>query len=229
MDIPSKHVYQVLDEKGVRTLHHSNSVLTACQFLRSKSLMSRGTVERLGIKQTEQSSDLLDKRYGIWFDVFADSVDIHARARRANAYGPVLFEFDSKIIERTYTGRIWVTKLNPTKWADRSDQQRWFQDKDDLEQNFVRGQFDQMVVLRHCGGELPFKSYLNKIVLDDPQQQTADGVDLYSSAHGALSLAMSDSGLDVPIERRVCTAGCQCTANYRANRARCREFFGTKI
>ncbi|WP_206411756.1 hypothetical protein [Lysobacter enzymogenes] len=229
MDIASKHVYQALDDKGVRTLHHANSVLTACQFLRSKSLMSRGTVERLGIKQTEQSSDRLDKSYGIWFDVFADSVDIHARAKRANAYAPVLFEFDSKIIEKTYTGRIWVTKLNPTKWANKSDKQRWFQDKDDLEQNFVRGQFDQMVVLRHCGGEFPFKSYLNKIVLDDPQQQTADRVDLYSSAYGALYLAMSDSGLDVPIEKRVCTAACQCKANYGANRARCRELFSTRI
>lgn len=229
MDIPSKHVYEALQDKGVLALHHANSVLTACQFLRSRSLMSRGTVERLGVKQTEQSSDQIDKRYGIWFDVFADSVDIHARARRANAYGPVLFEFDSKIIEKTYTGRIWVTKLNPTKWADKSDDERWFQDKDDLEQNFGRGQFDQMVVLRHCGGELPFKSYLKKIVLDDPDQQTADGVDLYSSAHGALTLAMSDSGLDVPIERRACIAGCQCINHYRANRPRCREFFGTKI
>jgi hypothetical protein len=229
MDIPSKHVYQVLADKDVRTLHHANAVLTACQFLRSRSLMSRGTIERLGIKQTEQSSDLLDKRYGIWFDVFADSVDIHARARRANAYGPVLLEFDSKILEGSYTGRIWVTKLNPTKWADRSQRERWFQDKNDLAQNFVRGQFDQMVVLRHCGGELPFKTYLRRIVLDDPQQQTNDGIDLYSSAHGALSLAMSDSGLDVPIERRVCAAQCQCIANYRVNRNRCQEFFTTRI
>lgn len=228
MDIPSKHVYQALDDKGVRTLHHANSVITACQFLRSRSLMSRGTVERLGVRQTEQSSDQLDKRYGIWFDVFVDSVDIHARARRSNVYGPVLFEFDSRIIEKTYTGRIWVTKLNPTKWADRSEGQRWFQDKNDLETNFVRGEFDQMVVLRHCGGELPFKSYLNRIVLDDPQQETPEGVDLYSSAHGALTLAMADSGLDVPIERRVCAAGCRCIGNYRADRARCRELFGSK-
>jgi len=229
MDIASKHVFDALSGKGVHTLHHANSVLTACQFLRSKSLMSRGTVERLGIKQTEQSSDQIDKRYGIWFDVFADSVDIHRRARRANAYGPVLFELDSRIIEKTYTGRIWVSKLNPTKWADKPESQRWFQDKDDLSANFVRGQFDQMVVLRHCGGELPFRSYVSKIILDDPGQETEDAVDLYSSAHGALTLAMSDSGLDIPIERRACAVGCQCINNYTANIARCRELFGTKI
>lgn len=138
MDIPSKHVFQVLQEKGINALHHANSVVTACQFLRSKSLMSRGTVERLGVKQTPQSSDTIDKRYGIWFDVFADSVDIHGRAKRANAYGPVMFVVDSSIIEKTYTGRVWVTKLNPTKWADKADKERWFQNKDDLEAGLVK-------------------------------------------------------------------------------------------
>lgn len=85
MDIPSKHVFDALMDKGIDELYHANSVATACQFLRSRSLISRGTVERLGVTQTPQSSDDLDKRYGIWFDVFADSVDIHNRARRANA------------------------------------------------------------------------------------------------------------------------------------------------
>jgi hypothetical protein len=120
MEIPSKHVYEALRDVGVTSLYHANSVVTATQFLRHNALLSRGTVERNGWIQTPQQSDSQDKRYGIWFDVFMDSVDIHNRARRANAYGPVLFEFDLEIIQRTYTGRIWVTKLNPTKWGGRS-------------------------------------------------------------------------------------------------------------
>lgn len=225
MDIPSKHVFEALQQKGVGEIHHANSVVTACQFLRSKSLISRGTVERLGVKQTPQSSDQLDKRYGIWFDTFADTVDIHARARRTNAYGPVLFVLDAVIIEKTYTGRVWVTKLNPTKWANKSDDERWFRDKADLDANMVKGRFDQMIVFRHSGGELPFKSFLQKIVLDDPQQMNGDGVDLFSLGIGALRLAMSDSGLDILIERRVCEPNCQCKAEYAANPQRTLSMF----
>lgn len=229
MDIPSKHVFDALMDEEIDELHHANSVATACQFLRSRSLMSRGTVERLGITQTPQSSDDLDKRYGIWFDVFADSVDIHNRARRANAYGPVMFVFDTELINRSYTGRIWVTKLNPTKWAGKSEKQRWFQDKEDLKDNLTKGTFDQMLVFRHCGGELPFKKFLKRIVLDNPQRTTDEDVDLYSMAVGALRLAMSDSGLDIPIERRVCRAGCKCNDNYGEDDERLYMMFDPKI
>ena len=115
MHIPSAHVYEALRDKGVEQLHHANSVVTACQFIRSKSLLSRGTVDRMGITQTPQDSDEIDRRYSIWFDVFMDSVDIHHRAKRANVYGPVLLVFDLKLIDRNGTGRLWITKLNPTK------------------------------------------------------------------------------------------------------------------
>lgn len=215
MDIPSKHVYEALISKDITELHHANSVATACQFLKTKSLLSRGTVERLGVYQTPQSSDDIDKRNGIWFDVFADSVDIHNRAKRANAYGPVMFVFDTDLIKSSYTGRIWVTKLNPTKWSGKTENERWFQNKKDLEENLVKGRFDQMLVFRHCGGALPFKKYLKKIILDDPKLKDEDGVNFYSMAVGALRLAMSDSGVDVPIERRVCKAGCVCQEQYR--------------
>ncbi|RWU07984.1 hypothetical protein EGC76_11710 [Pseudidiomarina gelatinasegens] len=229
MDIPSKHVFDALMDKGIDELHHANSVATACQFLRSRSLLSRGTVERLGITQTPQSSDDLDKRYGIWFDVFADSVDIHNRARRANAYGPVLFVFNTELINRSYTGRIWVTKLNPTKWSGKSEKQRWFQDKKDLEDNITKGTFDQMLVFRHCGGELPFKKFLKRIVLDDPQRTSEEDVDFYSMAVGALKLAMSYSNLDIPIERRVCRLGCKCNDNYGEDDERLYMMFDPKI
>lgn len=229
MDIPSKHVFDALMDKGIDELHHANSVATACQFLRSRSLMSRGTVERFGITQTPQRSDDLDKRYGIWFDVFADSVDIHNRARRANAYGPVMFVFNTELINRSYTGRIWVTKLNPTKWSRKSEKQRWFQDKEDLEDNLTKGTFDQMLVFRHCGGELPFKKFLKRIVLDDPQRMSEEDVDFYSMAVGALKLAMSDSDLDIPIERRICRVGCKCNDNYGEDDERLYMMFDPKI
>ena len=181
--------------KRVTQLHHANSVATACQFIRSRALLSRGSVKRLGFAQTPQDSDEADRRYSIWFDVFLDSVDIHSRANRANVYGPVQFVFNLNIINKNSTGRIWVTKKNPTKWAGKPYKERWFQDKEDLDENFVKGRFDQRVVLRHCGGELPFGKHLKKIILDDPGRLPNKNGDFYSMplVHYVLLSKMQES------------------------------------
>ncbi|MCW0386022.1 hypothetical protein NB722_000561 [Xanthomonas sacchari] len=229
MDIPSQHVFSALSAKGVTELHHANSIATACQFLRSKSLMSRGTVERMGLTQTAQTSDEADRRYSIWFDVFLDSVDIHARASRANAYGPALFVFDLALIDRNKTGRIWISKENPTKWAGKPDEERWFQGKEELDSDFVKGRFDQMIVLRHCGGSLPFGRHLKKIILDDPKLKTDEHVNIYSMAVGALRLAMQDANIDIPIERRQCKVGCKCKEYWKCDDDRLFKMFDPKI
>ena len=225
MDILPKHVFKALKASGVRSIYHANSLITSCQFLRHGALLSRGSVERLGFKQTPQTSDELDKRHSVWFDVFVDSVDIHDRASQENFYGPVLFVMDTALIEKSYTGKIWVAKLNPTKWSGKTQKQCWFQSKEDLETNFEYGDFDHMVVFRHCGGELPFRSYLREIVIDDPKIRTEEGVDLFSMAYGAVQLAMSDRGADVPIRKRDCGAHCRCRKNYRANEAHTIQMF----
>lgn len=228
MDIPSRQVHRILTDNGADELHHANSVVTACHFLRSKSLMSRGSVERLGWGQTPQNSDAEDRRYSLWFDVFLDSVDIHARASRANVYGPVLFVFDTDILRSNATGRLWVTKLNPTKWEDTTDKDRWFQNRRELREGFIGGEFNQSIVLRHCGGALPFDGYIRKIVVDDPQQEDQNGVDYFSMAVGALRYAMQLSGLNVEIERRECVRHCACS-NYWANRRRLSSMYAPML
>jgi len=229
MDIPSSHVFESLRDKGVTELHHANSVVTACQFLRSKALLSRGTIERIGITQTPQESDKIDQSHSIWFDVFLDSVDIHNRAHRANVYGPVLFVFDLKVIDRNGTGRLWLTKLNPTKWAGKAQNERWFQNKADLDNNFVLGQFDQMLVARHCGGELPFGRHLKNIILDNPKLTTDKDVDIFSMAVGALRLAMDDGDIDIPIEQRTCGNDCACIDYWAEDDERLFQMFDPKI
>jgi len=230
MEIPSKQVYEILLEKGVEKIHHANSVITSCQFLRNGALISRGTVDRRKMFQTAQKSDKTDRGYGIWFDVFVDSVDIHTRANRANAYGPVLFVLGSEIIKMANAGKVWVTKLNPTKWANKTHEQRWFTSAKDLEDNFVVGRFDQMIVFRHCGGELPICDYLEKIVLDDPNLESARGnIDYFSMAYGALKLAMTEGRIDVRIKRRVCSPGCTCIADYEGDLDRSKAMFIPKI
>ena len=224
MDLPSKVVWDVLEDRGIDTLYHANSVITACQFLRHRALLSRGSAGRLKVAQSAQYSDGIDKRHSLWFDVFADSVDIHDRARRVNRYGPVLFALDLEQLRGTYTGRMWVTKLNPTNWAGTAVQDRWFRTKAELQQDFVRGDFGQMIVFRHCGGALPIEKSLQEIILDDPRLE-AEGIDLHSAAVGALSLAMSDSGLDVPISKRECRRNCACRDEYHANERRTTVMF----
>ena len=144
MDLPPKAVWDVLADNGVKKLYHANSVITSCQFLKNKALLSRGSVDRLKLAQTDQYSDGDDKRYSLWFDVFTDSVDIHSRASRINQYGPALFVLDLDKVRKAAAGRVWVTKLNPTKWQGQSREDRWFQSTDDIKENFVRGDFGQM-------------------------------------------------------------------------------------
>jgi hypothetical protein len=219
MDLLHRSVNELLAEQGVQHLHHANTVLTACQFLLAGSLLSRGTVERMGVRQTEQTSDAIDRRYSIWYDVFLDSVDIHKRASTANAYGPVLFVLDRAQVVTSGNGRVWVTRSNPTKWAGKDKSRRWFQSSEDLQAGFRPGNFDQMIVLRHCGGQLPLKGCLTEIILDDPELPAKDGSDLYSVAWGALKFAMTQAGLEVPITRRNCANRCRCVAGYTADKA----------
>ncbi len=77
-------------------------------------------------------------------------------------------------------------------------------------------------------GALPFKKYLKRIILDDPNIQTEDNVDFYSMAVGALHLAMQDWGLDVPIQRRQCRQGCNCKEYWTRDSDRLFQMFDPK-
>jgi hypothetical protein len=124
-----------------------------------------------------------------------------------------MFVLDVELIKNSYTGRVWVTKLNPAKWAGTPATDRWFRSKKDLEDDFVAGDFNHMIVFRHCGGALPFGNYLKEIVVDDPRL-LIDGVDAYSAAFGALTSALTDAGLDAPLTKRRCKHNCRCSTSY---------------
>lgn len=230
MDLPSKKVFEALLKKGVDKLHHANSVLTSCQFLRQNAFLSRGTVERRKLFQTTQSSDADDRKFNVWFDVFTDSVDIHARSGRPNVYGPVLFIINVEALRKTWTGRIWITKANPIRWSGLSEEERWFRSIEEIEADFQYGTFEQMIVFRHCGGELPFKDAVTEIILDDPKIRTPkNDVELYSVAFGALQLASFEGGLSIPILRRECAGGCKCQELFREHFKRTAEMFAPRL
>lgn len=224
MELSPKAVLKALKNKGVESVHHANSVITACTFLRTGSLLSRGVVANEGLYQTPQDSDETDKAYGVWFDIFVDSADNHHRAKRSNVYGPVLFVLDPELMSQECSGNVWVTKLNPTKWAGLEHSDKWFSTARELSRDFVFGRFDQMIVFRHCGGRIPLSPYLKEIILDDPRRKTLGGIDYYSMAYGALTLAKSQGGIDVKITRRVCPTECKCFNQYRTS-AKTRSMF----
>jgi hypothetical protein len=170
-------VYAVLRQIGATQLHHANTVTTRCTFLEQGGLASRGFVEDRHLSQTAQpASDEIDKKYGIWHDVFLDHVDIHYRAGRVkgpNHYGPVLFILDLDILRRLPTGSdIRVTKSNPVHWFNgQPEGDRWFQSPEELAGNLVFGNFDKMLVIRTPSTMIPFPDMMAQLALDDPRKK----------------------------------------------------------
>ena len=213
----------VLSERNVDALHHANTVATAASFLRSGKLLSRQRVEQLRLPQTAQKSDDLDKQFGIWDEVFVDSVDIHQRAGNRNFYGPVLFRINLNVLDRKEIQWVSITKKNPTNWKKdgEANAARWFIDLDEVKRDFVRGEFGQMIVLRCQNGELDISRTLEALVLDDPTISVKPNVDLYSFGLGALCLARVVGNLaDFPIEKRSCPKQCLCGSFYRNTQKR---------
>jgi len=94
----------------------------------------------------------------------------------------------------------------------------------------VKGRFDQIIVFRHSGGELPFKDFLKEIILDDPEiTRKKDGLDYFSMSYGALLLSMTEGGIDVPIRKRSCKKKCSCLEDYRNDKDWTRNMFLPKI
>ena len=225
MKLEKEEVYSEFLKRGAKEIYHANSVLTSLQFLKKKALLARGKVEEYGLPQTSQSSDKIDKLYGLWLDVFTDNVDIHRRTNGVNLYGPAMFVIDTEIIKEENVKEVWITKTNPTKWGTK-DRDRWFNSEEDLSANLTIGTFDYMLVFRNSEGEIPFGKYLKKIVLDDPHLVWKKGNnDIYTSSFEALKLVMTEGELDIPIEKRKCSPTCGCTTFYKNNLNKVRELF----
>jgi len=209
-------VYAVLMQKGISHLHHANTVTTSCSFLTVGGLVSRGHAVQQGLPQTPQYSDPLDQQFGIWYDIFTDTVDIHERASRRNYYGPVLFVLDPAILLSLPPGSdVLVTKKNPTKWVNGEQaSDRYFQTPFELSMFLSRGTFDQMITFRTPTGYIPFAGKHTEIVLDNPQGALQNGSNAYTAGEAKLRNAASASGIKVTISQRTCNPNCKCLGQY---------------
>ena len=220
-------VYPVLQEKRIDLLYHANSVATSATFLRLGGLASREHVERQGLAQTPQYTDYVDRKFGIWNDVFTDSVDIHARIRNRNQYGPVVFVLDARMLATLPAEvDVLITKSNPTKWADgQQHADRYFTTAAELSAGLVRGTFDQMITYRIRDGLLPFGTHLQQIVLDDPRVNRPDSIGTFTVTQRALQEAAAVGRVATPVSQRTCDADCKCLPKYAGDQNWVRKYF----
>jgi hypothetical protein len=212
-----QEVYEVLTSKGSDKLYHANSVKTSLSLLQLGGLASRGAVVDSRLSQTSQISDQEDRKYGIWYDAFVDTLDIHPAFKRRNHYGPVLFVITAELLLRLpAASTVLITRCNPTKWGALPDQhQRYFLNVDELAAGWRVGYFDHMVTIRSPGGIVPFAGAVERIILDEPRLKRPEVGPEYRAAHDAIARAAAQAGLQVPIERRLCGFSCNCTNEYQ--------------
>lgn len=128
-------------------LCHANTVRTATSFLEQSELVSRQEMENRGFDQTPQDSDALDKKLGIYNDIFFDSIDICDWIGSRNQYGPVLFCFHMDLLN-DLSVPIKITKTNPysskpeENWNNNtSEAGRYFSSPEEYDESFNSGSF----------------------------------------------------------------------------------------
>lgn len=214
-----EEVHRVLTKIGAKRLHHANTVTTGCTFLEQGALLSRGFVEDHNFKQTNQNSDVIDKKFGIWNAVFFDHVDIHFRAGRVkgpNQYGPVLFALDLDLLLRLPPGTdIRVTRSNPVHWTQKqTDEDRWYQTAEQLSQSLGCGDFDKMLVIFTPDGKVDFPEGKVRVELDNPKRTLSNGIDGYIHAERRLQVAAKVGRVRLNISPHQCRTDCICEAKY---------------
>lgn len=221
-------VCDILVARGVTHLHHANSVKTSLSQLQVGGLASRALIEASRLPQTNQITDTEDREYGIWGDVFVDTVDIHRRISNRNMYGPVLFVLNVNVLRALPpTARVLVTRSNPTKWKEtKTDAERYFLTTAELNSGLSVGDFDQMLVIKTAEGIVPFAQYLENIVLDEPKVMIGTSPE-FDEAATALAGAVVGLGLQVAVSRRSC-APCNCIRSYGEKASRIPWFFGVQ-
>lgn len=220
-----QEIYEVLVARGIARIFHANSVKTSVSQLRLGGLASRQRVEHVRLPQTKQYTDYLDRRLGIWNDIFLDTVDIHSKISDRNKYGPVLFEMSVEMLRNLPApSRVLITRSNPSKWqVGASEADCYFLTKSDLDKGLVVGDFDHMLVIRTQNGLIPFANFLQRITLDEPRQINGESAE-HVTAKAALLGAAATNGIQVNIVRRNCT-NCSCIASYAEKDTRIPWFF----
>ena len=213
----AKIVKNCLLSVGVDHLYHANSVVTALSYINAGGLLSRQAAENLGVPQTAQYSDDIDRHFGIYNDIFFDSVDIHSRAHCPNDYGAVMFVYSVNVLDTLQDYDICITKDNPIYWEDgMQDNEKYFSSEQEILFGFSKGDFNKHITIKDISVPLSF-NYLEEIVIDNPGRMNYE---LLAEAKRALEAAAKNIGLRIPITVRNCSAICGCHQKYTMSNQR---------
>jgi len=218
MKLSNIDLYNFLVEKEVLALYHANTVRTSLTYFNQNGLLSRGAVENMGLYQTPQSSDEVDKVLNVWNDVFLDTIDLHSFFPRQNYYGPILFELDIDLIKND-NFEIWITKNNPINWKKETpDNERYFINIDDLKENWDKiPRQRKMITVRNNQSPILFQ-YIRRIIVDDPRvtiKQGDDKIHVFNQSVKIIKEIISEGHqLKNKFITRECKGYCYCTSNY---------------
>ena len=220
-DLNPEIIHDILLGKEISNLFHANTLLTSLTFFKHKSLLSREYVENNKLEQTSQYSDELDKEYGIFNDIFMDTIDIHDRAKKMNLYGPILFAFPLKILIKDKIPFIRITKKNPTKWNENDNlEDRYYTSEKEFEDNYNKGDFNSMIIFPYLEGQLELNGNLSFIKIDNPKLEWNDNKkDLHIEAKEKLieSARIGEVDLNnIGLSYRSCDElECKCINEYK--------------
>lgn len=191
MKLNNHELYEFLASKGIKKFYHANTVTTALSFINSGGLLSRGGVEAMGLVQTPQSSDEIDKIHGVWSDIFLDTEDLHTRFNRQNFYGPVLFVISTDFLLTENDLDIWITKDNPIYW----DENMLLEDKYFVNVKELADKWDSflakenkhriMVTIKKIRTPVLF-DYVLEVIVDNPEC-SIDDINLATEAKNSLT------------------------------------------
>lgn len=225
MKLDNHDLYSLFRDRNIGYLYHANTMVTSLTFLKQNGLMSRGCVEDKDLDQTPQSSDRIDRDYGIWYDIFLDFYDLHSGGfgyyKRQNVYGPILFKINIDFIKQQ-NFNVWITKDNPTNWRTLEENQRYFSSVEELNANWDQNvRYHKMITLRDVNRPVLF-DYLEKIIIDRPTR---------------LNDLLNDEFLEKIIEKftfnieyRERCNNCYCSTNYNQMTSNeIKRLFSTKL
>jgi hypothetical protein len=198
----SRQIYAALKDKGIEYLFHANTVTTSMTFIQSGALLSRSHVESNQLYQTDQKSDIEDKTYNVWDDVFIDGLDLHEKYKRANHYGPVLFVLKLDMLLSPSVPRVLITKNNPMYWKPgQTWDDRYYSNIDDFKKDYLGGEkldSRMMFTFRGMGNSIKFNKFLDHIVFDNPEiivMVKKESIEVGKTVHNKLEALLKEFGL----------------------------------
>lgn len=216
MQLDNITIYEALKQKRINRLYHANTLITSLSFIELGGITSRGKIEELGLKQTPQYSDCIDKKYNVWNDIFLDTTDLHNYAYngwyRQNIYGPILFELKTELLLDENLNNIWITTNNPTNWVCNTPD-NYFNSVDKYIQNIDTNRQQKMITIRGIDKIISLKKYLTCIYIDNPYVKYNE-IKLYEFCYNEICNALNKKGIYTSVLEHDCNRNCYCRKNY---------------